>query len=174
MGGATWVTGAPLGADAMPPGAPTGLNAVGGTHLDRPSPGTRNTELDLAGYNVYRATSHAGADRGHAAQRRDPAHGRPPTPTRAPTAGTTYYYVVTAVDFSGNQSLASVAASAQASGSGANRRVQLNGSSQYVTFGAAPALQRRDTFTLETVVPAHRRGRGRHHGHAAASPAPSR
>ena len=80
----------------------------------------------------------------------------------SPTAGTTYYYVVTAVDISGNQSLASVAASAQASGSAANQAVQLNGSSQYVTFGAAPALNA-DDLHARVVVPAHRRGCRRHH-----------
>ena len=62
--------------------------------------------------------------------------------------GTTYHYVVVAVDSSGNASAASsdVAATPTAA---AGAALQFNGTNQYVTFGAAPSLGA-SNFTLET------------------------
>src|SRR6185312_16342096 len=61
--------------------------------------------------------------------------------------GTTYFYVVTAVDNAGQASPASTAVSATPSVN-AGTALQLNGSSQYVTFGSAPGLGAAQ-FTLE-------------------------
>ena len=63
------------------------------------------------------------------------------------TPGTPYFYVVTAVDSSGNKSASSneVTATPQVV---TNSAIQLNGSSQYVTMGASPGL-RSAQFTVE-------------------------
>ena len=65
------------------------------------------------------------------------------------TNGTEYFYVVAAVDTSTNKSGASNEANATpTAGGGGGNGVQLNGSSQYITFGAAPGLNA-STYTLE-------------------------
>ncbi len=145
--GPTWVLGFPFPApvDSTPPATPTGLMATpysSGVLLNW----TANTDLDLVGYNIYRSTS-------------------PNVPLVGPINGgtlytgttyndgglingTTYYYVITAVDTSTNQSLASneVSATPEASyGSG----LRFDGVNDYVTFGAAPALGVTN-FTVET------------------------
>jgi Ca-dependent carbohydrate-binding module xylan-binding/Lysyl oxidase/Fibronectin type III domain len=85
--------------DATPPAPPTGVTATAGTGTVSLS-WSANTEPDLAGYNVYRST----------------ASGGPYTKVNASllttrsysdsglTNGTTYYYVVKAVDTTGNVS----------------------------------------------------------------------
>ena len=97
--GPTWVT-----TDITPPAAPTALTATPGSGSVGLS-WTAPADLDVAGYNVYRSTT-------------------PAVPLTGPinggtlvvgtsyidagrTNGTTYYYVVTAVDTSANQSVAS-------------------------------------------------------------------
>ena len=134
----------------MPPGAPTGLNAVGGTTSVNLT-WNANNELDLAGYRVYRSTSHAGTDHRHAAERLDPALAPAYSDTSA-TAGTTYHYVVTAVDFVDNQSLASVGGLGPGEQHGRNQAVQLNGSSQYVTLRRRAGAERHDLHA-RAVVP---------------------
>jgi fibronectin type 3 domain-containing protein len=96
--------------DASSPAAPSGFTASGGNgrvSLDW----TNNTEFDLAGYNVYRSESTP-----------VPLTDPPLNGTTLLTAstfddtsvvnGTTYHYVVTAVDDSGNESAPSVERSA--------------------------------------------------------------
>jgi fibronectin type 3 domain-containing protein len=85
--------------DATPPAAPTGLSANGGdgfVNLDW----NDNAEGDLDGYNVYRDTSSGGPYsqvNGSLVASSDYTDG-------TVTNGTTYYYVVTAVDTSSNES----------------------------------------------------------------------
>ncbi|NEZ03924.1 hypothetical protein G4Y73_07140 [Wenzhouxiangella sp. XN201] len=96
-------------ADTTPPAVPGSLTATGGPghiNLDWAD----NTESDLAGYNVYRSATSGGSytliGSGLVA---DSAY-----QDKDVTAGTTYFYVVTAVDFSSNESSSSNEASAVA------------------------------------------------------------
>ena len=99
--------------DTTPPAAPAGLVAVGGTgvvNLDW----NDNGETDLAGYTVYRATAVGGpysALNGALLSASNYAD-------TAVTGGTTYWYVVTADDATGNESAQSGSASATPAGSG--------------------------------------------------------
>jgi len=93
--------------DTIPPTMPTGLIATagdGGVNLDWAD----NTEGDLAGYTVYRATTPSGpystASAGLVGFSQFSDNGL--------TNGTTYYYVVTASDLSGNESAVSAEADA--------------------------------------------------------------
>lgn len=93
------------GGDTTPPAAPTGLTAVAGdgsVALDWDD----NGESDLDGYTVYRGTTSGGPydvlDSTSASAYTD----------AAATNGTTYYYVVTADDLSGNESDAGAEVSA--------------------------------------------------------------
>jgi fibronectin type 3 domain-containing protein len=89
----------PSAPDTTPPSAPTGLSASAGNGtvaLDW----SNNTESDLEGYIVYRATSAAGP---YAALNSNPL-GASAYADNGVTNGTTYYYRVTAVDTSGNES----------------------------------------------------------------------
>jgi len=96
--------------DTTPPLPPVGLSAVGGNGRVDLDWGD-NVELDLAGYHVYRsldAVAYVLVDSGLA-----------PTSSYsdvAVTNGVTYFYTVTAVDTSGNESAMSGAASATPSG----------------------------------------------------------
>lgn len=93
-------------ADSTPPAAPTGLAATAGNGsvtLDWAD----NTEGDLASYNVYRSTT-SGSYGTALATGITPSSYTDSTVTN----GTTYYYVVTAVDTSSNESAASNEASA--------------------------------------------------------------
>ena len=145
--GPTWVPGFPFPApvDVTAPAAPTALTAIpysGGVLLSW----TANTELDLAGYNIYRSTS-------------------PSVPLVSPinggtlytgttyndaglVNGTTYYYVITAVDASANPSAASNEVNATPLLS-LGAAVQFNGSNQYATFGVGNSLAA-PVYTIET------------------------
>jgi N-acetylneuraminic acid mutarotase len=92
---------APTTTDTTPPASPAGVTASSGDGQVRLN-WTANTEPDLAGYNVFRSTSLPVSTSG--------------TPLNGPaklasatyldtglTNGTTYYYVVEAVDASGNK-----------------------------------------------------------------------
>lgn len=100
--------------DGVPPAAPTGLLATPGdgfVDLDW----NANGEPDLVGYNVYRATTSGGPYTRINASLVIPNAASDLTVTN----GTTYFYVVTAVDTSANESAASSEASATpAAGSG--------------------------------------------------------
>lgn len=94
----------PTPPDRTPPLAPTGLTAVGG-ELKVTLDWADNAEADLRQYKLYRSTD--GATWTTVASPATSAH----TDT-AVTAGTAYSYRVTAVDASGNESGASVVATA--------------------------------------------------------------
>ncbi len=101
------------GGDTTPPAAPSGLGAVAGDgSIDLNW--NDNGESDLAGYTVFRATASGGAYTAvngillGVSQYTDSGLGN----------GTTYYYVVTATDASGNESASSAETSATPAGSG--------------------------------------------------------
>ncbi len=94
------------GGDTTPPAAPVGLVAAGGNgfvDLDWAD----NTEPDLAGYNVFRSTVSGGPYSSVAT-----LIGSSDFNDASVTNGTTYYYIVTAEDTSGNESGDSTEASA--------------------------------------------------------------
>jgi pectate lyase len=93
--------------DMTPPAAPTGLSATPGdgtVSLDW----NDNGEGDLAGYGIYRSTT---SGSGYSLLNGSPLASSNYTDNSV-TNGTTYYYVVVAVDFNDNQSLYSGEASA--------------------------------------------------------------
>jgi len=142
--GVTWVAGMTF--DITPPVTPQNVSASAGKNLVTLA-WTGNTESDLAGYNVYRSTTSPVLTSG------TPLNGTTPVTNaiytdRTLTNGTPYYYVVTAVDSSGNASSPSTEATATPDAN-AGSALEFNGSSQYVTFGPAPSLGT-PMFTLET------------------------
>jgi len=97
--------------DTTPPANPTGLAASAGdgtVSLDW----NNNGEADLAGYRVYRSTSSGGGYSDISGLIGGSAYN-----DNSVSNGTTYYYVVTAEDNSGNESGSSSEASATPSGS---------------------------------------------------------
>ena len=86
-----------------PPAMPTGLTVVPG--VDRVFlTWNENKETDLAGYNIYRTTSSGK----NYEQLTEKLIARTTFSDETVKAGTTYYYVITAVDKSGNESARSV------------------------------------------------------------------
>jgi endonuclease I/PKD repeat protein len=107
--------------DTTPPAAPTGLVAVGGAGVVDLN-WNDNGETDLAGYTVYRATAAGGpysALNGALLTASDYSD-------TAVTGGTTYWYVVTADDATGNESAQSASASATPTGGGGGPTVWIN------------------------------------------------
>ena len=100
--------------DTAPPAAPTGVSAtVEGTSVH--VHWTANSEPDLAGYTVYRATSAGGTYTvisGSLVATNDYVD------SALPAGATTLWYRVTATDGSGNESARSASASAVLSGGG--------------------------------------------------------
>ncbi len=97
----------PSAGDVTPPSAPTGLAATGGDgQVDLTW--DPNGEGDLDGYNVHRATTAGGPY----TQLNGAVVASAAYTDTAVTNGTTYYYVVSAVDTSGNESGTSSEASA--------------------------------------------------------------
>jgi hypothetical protein len=96
--------------DRTPPAAPTGLAAaaVGSSQIDLKW--NANGEADLGRYNVYRSTSSGGSFSkiGSVAKTSSPKYS-----DTGLQAATTFYYMVAAVDTSGNQSAYSDQASAK-------------------------------------------------------------
>lgn len=84
--------------DEIPPAAPTGLSATAGSGVVWLG-WDANTEIDLDGYNVYRSTVPGSNYTQVAELLENPAY-----TDYDVSNGTTYYYVVTAQDFSGNES----------------------------------------------------------------------
>src|SRR5215211_6171073 len=146
LANAGWVAGAPVSTDTTPPAQPQGLLALPGDGSVSLS-WTPNSDADLAGYNVYRSTTSPVPTTG------TPMNGSalltsPSYVDVGVSNGTTYHYVVVAVDNAGNPSVASAEAVATPVPSGPHA-LEFNGSSQYVTMGAAPSLNAAQ-FTLET------------------------
>jgi fibronectin type 3 domain-containing protein len=108
-----------------------------------------NAEADLAGYRVHRADAPPAAE--------GPVVSGPSLVTATSFGdsglanGTTYYYAVVAVDLYGNASTASEISATPAALPPAANALQLDGSSQYVTFGPAPSLGA-SRFTLEAWI----------------------
>jgi fibronectin type 3 domain-containing protein len=128
--------------DLTPPAAPTVLTAAPGNRQVSLS-WTAPADLDVAGYNVYRSTSPG-------VPLSSPVNGGTLVPATTYlnnsglTNGTPYYYVVTAVDTSTNESVASNEVSATPT-----TALSFDGSNDYVTFGSASGLGVTN-FTLET------------------------
>ena len=100
------------GSDTTPPAAPTGLTATAGDgtiDLDW----NDNADSDLGGYTVYRATLSGGPYNAVNGTLLTVSH----LVDTGLVNGTSYYYVVTASDLSGNESASSVEANATPSGS---------------------------------------------------------
>ena len=144
--GPTWTAGAPFNLvfDTIPPAAPTTLMAS-------PRPGavqlewTANTEPDLAGYRVYRST-------GSPVVKGTPINGTLMAPSfmdTTVTEGTTYYYAVTAVDTSNNESDLSNETSAVPLPPPPAEALDFGSGNAYVTFGDPAALDLAQ-FTIET------------------------
>ena len=131
-------------ADTTAPASPTGLTATGGegnVSLDWDD----NTEADLAGYSVYRSTTSGG------------------TYTRLTSslltsstyadndviAGTTYYYVISATDTSGNESDSSNEASATpqeaTDGTGTSTALSFDGTDDWVSVPTSNLLNKTAT-----------------------------
>jgi subtilisin family serine protease len=101
------------GGDTTPPAAPTNLTATAGdARVDLTW--TSNTESDLAGYNVYRSTTSGGS---YSKLNASLVNTNVYTDWSV-NNGTTYHYVVRAVDTSGNESGNSNQVSATPQGSG--------------------------------------------------------
>ena len=143
--GPTWVANS-IPPDVTPPAAPTGLAAVAG-NAQVSLTWNANSEPDLAGYNVYRNTTSPVPTSG------TPVNGAalvtsPNYNDTGVTNGTPYYYNVTAVDTSGNQSTASNEANATPQGPSTGSALDFGSTTAYVTFGQAPGLGVQ-TFTIE-------------------------
>jgi hypothetical protein len=95
--------------DTTPPAAPASLTATPGKRKITLN-WTANTEPDLAGYNVYRSSSAAGTYTKLNTSRLTTN----PYTNSGLTSGSTWYYRVTAVDTSNNESAVSNTASATA------------------------------------------------------------
>ena len=144
---AGWVAGAPVSApDTTPPAQPQGLTATPGDASVSLS-WTPNSEADLRGYNLYRSLVTPVPTTG------TPVNGGTPLTSAGHidtglSNGTTYHYVVVAVDNAGNGSTPSADAFATPVASGPHA-LAFNGSTQYVTMGPAAGLGA-SSFTLET------------------------
>jgi hypothetical protein len=96
-----------LAPDTTPPANPTGLTATAGDSQVSLN-WNDNSEIDLAGYNVYRSTTQGGGY----AKVNGSLLTSPNYADSNLTNGTPYYYVVTAVDLAGHESTSSSEASA--------------------------------------------------------------
>ena len=130
------------GGDVTAPAAPAGLDATAGdsvVDLDW----NDNGESDLDGYNVYRAASAGGPY--------SQLNGSPLAASlysdAAANNGTTYWYVATAVDLTGNESAYSAEVSATPAGGGASTAVHVAAISLGV-FSAGPKEYGRAVVTI--------------------------
>jgi hypothetical protein len=131
--------------DVTPPVAPTGLIATAinsGVNLSW----ARSVSMDVLGYNIYRDTVSP-------VTLTSPINGSTPQAgttyvDSGRTNGTTYYYVVTAVDTSFNESAASNEVSATPMAN-LGYGLAFDGINDYVTFGNAAGLGLQH-FTVET------------------------
>lgn len=142
--GPYWTAGSPfdLVFDTTPPDAPTNLMSSarpGAVQLEW----TANTETDLAGYRVYRGTSSP-------VVKGTPINGVLTSPAfldSTVTAGTTYYYAVTAIDSSNNESDLSNEANAVPLPPPPAEALYLGSNSAYVALGDNDDTPQ---FTVET------------------------
>lgn len=109
------------GGDVTPPAAPTNLASIAGDGTVSLDWGD-NGEGDLAGYRVYRSTTSGGSYSEITAS----LLGSSAYVDNGVTNGTTYYYVVTAEDNSGNESANSGETSATPTAAGSNPVVWIN------------------------------------------------
>ncbi len=147
VGGPQWVAGAPFNGTGNPaPAAPTGFTASPGNNSVSLS-WAANGEPDLAGYRVYRGTSTpvstVGAPLSGGTLLTSPSY-----VDATAVNGTTYHYVVTAVDAAGQASPASTSASATPSAS-TNSALDFDGTNDHVTLGGQSAFNS-NLFTIET------------------------
>ena len=136
-------SGTPL-ADLTPPVAPTDL--AGSPHSNRVDlTWTANGEPDLAGYNVYRSLTSGVTKAG------SPINGSLVTGASYSDAtavnGTPYFYAISAVDASANES--GLSGEITVTPEPGNEALDLGSGSGYVTFGD-PAKLDLDQFTIET------------------------
>src|SRR6266540_2515911 len=145
--GPTWLAGYQFPPDA-PPAPPANLTATAGD-ASVSLGWDPNTEPDLAGYNVYRSTSSPVPTTGAPVNGTDLVQSPSLTDTGL-TNGTTYHYVVVAVDGANNASPASNEATATPQAPPQTpHAVAFDGTNDYVTFGPAGGLGA-SQFTLET------------------------
>jgi hypothetical protein len=138
VGSPTWTAGYPYPLYAAVPEAPQGLVAEPGNARVSLA-WTANTEADLAGYNVYRATSSPVSIAG------PPVNGSTPVTSTnyfdvGLTNGTEYFYVVRALDAFGNQSGPSNEASATPLAGLNQTPVVTAGPDRTIAFGETAAL----------------------------------
>ena len=143
--GPIFVAGAPfnLAFDPIPPAAPAGLFAIGANRsvaLDWDD----NADSDLAGYNVYRGTTPGVYAKVNTSLVTTSAYS-----DTGLTNGTEYYYVVRAVDTSGNESTDSNEAYAIPQLEAGSALAFTADSGTYVTFGDPDKLDLAN-FTIET------------------------
>ncbi|MTD16945.1 choice-of-anchor D domain-containing protein [Nakamurella sp. YIM 132087] len=123
-----WVTvvgAGPIAPDTQAPAAPTGLTGIAG-NASSTLTWTPPADLDVVGYHVYGGTG-AVVVPGPDTRRNTNLLTGPSFSESGLTNGTTYRYVVTAVDAAGNESPASVSATVTpAAGAGNNFAVKVN------------------------------------------------
>ena len=144
--GPTWVTpGAPFNIifDTTPPAAPTLLTAVGANMMVTLD-WADNSELDLAGYNIYRGTVSGVYTKQNTSLILPSTH-----IDTGLTNGQEYFYTVTAVDTTGNESGYSNEGYAIPNTDLGSALEFTTNTSTYVTFGD-PAKLDLATFTIET------------------------
>lgn len=136
------------GIDIFPPVAPTGLGATPGNatvSLDWAD----NDESDLDGYNIYRSTTSGGP---YTTKLNGALLGPSAYVDNSALNGTTYYYVVTAVDTTGNESAksAQVLATPNAPGTASSLHVQ-SVSTTTVSIGQGSKIGRADVLVLNNL-----------------------
>ncbi|MEP7378988.1 MAG: LamG-like jellyroll fold domain-containing protein, partial [Chloroflexota bacterium] len=136
---------APAPADAVAPAPPTGLLAAPGDNAVYLG-WNANSEPDLIGYHVYRSTVSPVSTSGSPISGTEPVTSASYVDTTA-VNGTTYFYVVTAVDASTNRSGPSNQVSVTPDPA-AGSALDFDGTNDYVTFGPA-ADAGVSSFTIE-------------------------
>jgi pectin methylesterase-like acyl-CoA thioesterase len=143
---------APVPVDAVAPSAPSGLAATAGDNrVDLTW--TANTEADVAGYNLYRSTDADVALTAANKVNTDLLPGK--TYADKPDNGSTYTYVLTAVDKAGNESPVSAEVTASPASVPLPEHdilVAADGSGDYTTVQAALTAAPAGTAAKPTVI----------------------
>ncbi|MFO8007047.1 MAG: sugar-binding protein, partial [Candidatus Brocadiia bacterium] len=135
-----------VGEDTTPPAAPTNLSATAGdgsVSLDWDD----NTEGDLASYSVYRSTTSGSGYSSVATGVSSSAY-----TDSGVTNGTTYYYVVTATDTSGNESGYSSEASATPTASTADATIAEAASAPTIDGSADAVWSSTNTYSIANAL----------------------